>query len=186
MNDSVIVSTLVLTVLLMVGLFFFIRASTKDRTQQVTLISEQPEDSLLSQLRQYFGQRAYRVAAIDAAANQVTFEGKVRPSLFLAIFLSVLAAVGMLCLMLVLSMVLPNWSTLWIGLLLLSPLAGVFYWRGAERVEQVSLTIKTLSPESAPRVAQDPTHASKSVITVTAHRDELAELRRALSLSASE
>jgi hypothetical protein len=186
MNDSVIVSTLVLTVLLMVGLFFFIRASTKDRTQQVTLVSEQPEDSLLNQLRQYFGQRAYRVAAIDAAANQVTFEGKVRPSLFLAVFLSVLAAVGMLCLMLVLSMVLPNWSMLWIGLLLLSPLAGVFYWRGAERVEQVSLTIKTLNSESAPRVPQDSTKAGKSVITVTAHRDELAELRRALSLSASE
>jgi hypothetical protein len=186
MNDSVIVSTLVLTVLLMVGLFFFIRASTKDRTQQVTLISEQPEDSLLNQLRQYFGQRAYRVAAIDAAANQVTFEGKVRPSLFLAVFLSALAAVGMLCLMLVLSMVLPNWSMLWIGLLLLSPLAGVFYWRGAERVEQVSLTIGTLSSEGTPRVAQDPTKAGKSVITVTAHRDELAELRRALSLSASE
>lgn len=185
MNDSVIVSTLVLTVLLMVGLFFFIRASTKDRTQKVTLVSEQPEDSLLNQLRQYFGQRAYRVAAIDAAANQVTFEGKVRPSLFLAVFLSGLAAVGMLCLMLVLSMVLPNWSMLWIGLLLLSPLAGVFYWKGAERVEQVSLTIEALS-ESAPRAAQDSTKAGKSVITVTAHRDELAELRRALSLSASE
>lgn len=175
MNDPVIASTLLLTLLLMVGLVFFIRASTKDRTQEARLFSEQPEESLLDQLRQYFGQRSYRVATVDAATNQVTFEGRVRPSLFLAIFLSVLAAVGMLCLTLVLSMVLPEQSTLWFGLLLLSPLAGVFYWKGADRVEQVSL-----------RVGQIGDTTGKSVITVRAHRDELAELQRILSLKPTE
>jgi uncharacterized membrane protein YphA (DoxX/SURF4 family) len=172
MNDSVITSTLLLTLLLMVGLFFFIRGSTKDRTQEVELVSEQPEESLLDQLRQYFGQRAYRVATVDAATNQVTFEGRVRPSLFLAVFLSCLAAIGMLCLTLVLSMVLPDMSPLWFGLLLLSPLAGVFYWRGSDRVEQVLL-----------RVGQE---GSVSLITVRAHRDELAELQRILNLKSAE
>ncbi|NDJ17159.1 cofactor assembly of complex C subunit B [Myxacorys almedinensis] len=183
MTDSVILSTLVLTALLMVGLFFFIRASTKDRIQQVRLISEQPEESLSNQLRQYFGKRAYRVAAIDAVANQVTFEGKVRPSLFLAVFLSLLAAVGMLCLMLVLSMVLPSGSLFWLGLLLLSPLAGVFYWRGADRVEQVSLKVETVSGGTTDESGSQT--MAKTLITVTAHRDELAELQRTLGSTVS-
>ncbi|MER3432373.1 MAG: cofactor assembly of complex C subunit B [Leptolyngbya sp. ERB_1_1] len=171
MTQPVIASTLLLTVLLMIGLFFFIRASVKDRTQEVRLLSDQSEDSLLSQLRSYFGQRSYRVAAIDATQNQVTFEGVVRPSVFLAVFLSLLASIGVLCFVLVLSIVLPDWSNFWFGLLLLSPLAGVFYWKGAERVEQVSLKVEPSSDM-----------ASCSVITVKAHRDELAELQRSLEL----
>jgi len=171
MTQPVIASTLLLTVLLMIGLFFFIRASVKDRTQEVRLLSDQSEDSLLSQLRSYFGQRSYRVAAIDATRNQVTFEGVVRPSVFLAVFLSLLASIGVLCFVLVLAMVLPDWSNFWFGLLLLSPLAGVFYWKGAERVEQVSLKVES-SPDAT----------SRSVITVKAHRDELAELQRSLEL----
>ncbi len=171
MTQPVIASTLLLTVLLMIGLFFFIRASVKDRTQEARLLSDQSEESLLSQLRFYFGQRSYRVAAIDATQNQVTFEGVVRPSVFLAVFLSLLAAIGVLCLVLVLSIVLPGWSNFWFGLLLLSPLAGVFYWKGAERVEQVSLKVE---PSSGAE--------SHSVITVRAHRDELEELQRSLEL----
>lgn len=186
MNDSAIASTLVLTVLLMIGLFFFIRASTKDRIQQVKLISEQTEESLLNQLRQYFGQRAYHVAAINAATNQVTFEGKVRPSLFLAIFLSLLAAIGVLCLVLVLSMVLPDGAALWLSLLLLSPVAGVFYWRGAGRVEQVSLKVEAIESEQVLSASPNSDRSVRSVIIVRAHRDELAELQRTLSLSASE
>lgn len=171
MTQPVIASTLLLTVLLMIGLLFFIRASVKDRTQEVRLLSDRSEDSLLSQLRSYFGQRSYRVATIDATHNQVTFEGEVRPSVFLAVFLSLLASIGVLCFVLVLSMVLPDWSNFWFGLLLLSPLAGVFYWKGAGRVEQVLL-----------RVEPSPDAASKSVIIVKAHRDELAELQRSLEL----
>jgi hypothetical protein len=170
MNQTVVASTLLLTVLLLVGLFFFIRASVKDRTEEVRLVSEQSQDSLLSQLQQYFGQRSYRVAAIDATSNQVTFEGEVRPSWFLAIFLTVLASIGTLCLVLILSIVLPQGASLWFGLLLLSPLTGVFYWRGASRLERVSLKIEPMVNET------------KSMITVKAHRDELAELQRLLPL----
>ena len=113
----------------MVGLFFFIRASVKDRTQQVKLIAEEPEESLLGQLQEYFDQRAYRVAAVDPAQNQVTFEGFVRPSWFLAIFLTLLAASGLLCFALVLSLLYPSLSNLFLTLILLAPAAGVFYWK---------------------------------------------------------
>ncbi|MEW6496643.1 MAG: cofactor assembly of complex C subunit B [Cyanobacteriota bacterium] len=177
MNTTILSSTLLLTFLLAIGLFFFIRASVKDRTQQVQLISTEPEESLLTRLQQYFDQRAYQVAAVDAATNQVTFQGFVRPSWFLAIFLTLLAACGILCLSLVLSILYPTLTGVFMGLVLLAPVAGVFYWKKAGRIEQVFLKVEALP-------AQDT--IPQSLITVTAHRDELQELQQALKLKSQE
>ena len=66
MDTAVLPSTFVLTLLLAVGLFFFIKASVKDRIEQVKLASESAQESLLTQLQEYFASRAYRVAAVDA------------------------------------------------------------------------------------------------------------------------
>jgi Flp pilus assembly protein TadB len=173
MNSSILSSTFLLTLLLAVGLFFFIRASVKDRTCEEKFISEQAEESLLTQLQQYFSGRAYRVAAVDAAQNQVTFEGYVQPSWFLAIFLTLLAGVGTLCLALVLAILLPQLASVFLGLLVLAPAAGVFYWQRARRREKVSLKLETLTLDG---------NRQQSLITVKAHRDELAELKRALPL----
>lgn len=170
MNTLILPSTLVLTLLLAVGLFFFIRASVKDRTQEVKLVGEQAEASLIEQLQQYFQQRSYRVAAVDPQHNQVTFAGVVRPSLFLAIFLTLLSAIGILCLALVWAMLFPNLSTLFLALVVLSPVAGVFYWKKAGRSEQVMLKIEP----------------SSSQITVIAHRDEVIALQQALQLKPCE
>jgi hypothetical protein len=172
-NTAVLSSTFLLTLLLAVGLLFFIRASVKDRIQQVQLIAEEPEESLLSRLQQYFDQRAYRVAAVDAATNQVIFQGFVRPSWFLAIFLTVLAACGILCLSLVLSMLYPTFASFFLALVLLAPSAGIFYWKKAGRSEQVSLKVEAGPTQETTR---------QSLITVTAHRDELAQLQQALKL----
>lgn len=175
MDTATLPSTLMLTLLLSVGLFFFIRASTKDRTEVAQLVSEQDEATLMSQLREYFRARSYRVAAVDPEQNQVIFEGNVRPSWFLAIFLTVLAAVGILCLSLVLSQLFPSLSVYFLGMVLLSPLSGIFYWKKAEKLEKVSLKVEATQSESP----------SSSTITVTAHRDELIELKRVLKLKSS-
>lgn len=177
MNTAIRPSILVLTLLMSVGLIFFIRASVKDRTQKVKLVSEQAEASLMVQLQQYFAQRSYRVVRVDAEQNSVTFEGEVLPSSFLAIFLTLLAASGILCLALVLSMLFPSLSGFFLGLVLLSPAAGVFYWKRAARSEQVLLKIIDTQSEK-PQL--------QSQITVTAHRDELIELQRALQLKPCE
>ncbi|MBD3882919.1 cofactor assembly of complex C subunit B [Phormidium tenue FACHB-886] len=173
MQTPILSSTALLTVLMSVGLVFFIRASTKDRIQVAKLVTPQQGEPLLEQIQQYFTQRSYRIAAVDEAKNQVTFEGFVRPSVFLAIFLSLLAAVGLLCLALVLSFALPSATPVLPALALLSPLAGLFYWKKSGRPEQVLLQVET--GEAAP-----------SVLTVTAHRDELAELQRSLNLKPLE
>ncbi|XGV99685.1 MAG: cofactor assembly of complex C subunit B [Leptolyngbya sp. BL-A-14] len=173
MSTSVLPSTFVLTVLLSVGLVFFIRASVKDRIEVVRLASEQSEVSLLDELQAYFTQRAYRLIAADAAKLQATFEGFVQPSALMALFLTLLAAIGTLCLALMLAIVFPDGSKAWLGLTLLSPIAGLFYWRKAARPEKIVLQIEGTSASET---------GSLSVVVVTAHRDELAELQRNLSL----
>ncbi|MBD2310527.1 cofactor assembly of complex C subunit B [Desertifilum sp. FACHB-1129] len=176
MSNAVLNSTFLLTLLLLVGLFFFIRASVKDRTQQVTLLAEETEESVLAKLQDYFSQRSYRVTNLDAEQNQVTFEGFVRPSGFLAFFLTVLAFVGLLCLSLVLSVLFPQFQGILLSLVLISPVAGVFYWKKAGRTEQVLLKLEAVADSIAP----------KNRITVTAHRDELLELQRSLGLKTVE
>ena len=174
MNTAILPSTLLLTLLLAVGLFFFIRASVKDRTQEVKLVSEQAETTLIEQLQQYLQERSYRAAKVDTQQNWVTFEGFVRPSAFLAIFLTLLAAVGMLCLSLVWSILFPSMGALSLLLVLLSPAAGVFYWQKAARPEQVSLKVEMHGEQS------------QSQVTVIAHRDELIQLQQSLQLKRLE
>jgi hypothetical protein len=172
MDSTVTQSTFLLTLLLSVGLFFFIRASSKDRIEMIRLGSEQNEDTLMTSLKEYFRSRAYRVLAIDTAKNQVIFEGFVSPSWFLAIFLTILAAVGLGCLALVLSMLVPDFGQFFLVIILFSPLSGLLYWKKSGRLEKVSLKMENIPSGQN----------FSSTITVTAHRDELAELQRALQL----
>lgn len=172
MDTPILPSTLLLTLLLSVGLVFFIRASTKDRTEVAQLVSLKDEATLLPQLKEYFQSRSYRVAAVDPEQNQVTFEGFVRPSWFLAVFLTLLAAAGTLSLALVLSQLFPQLGNIPLGLILLSPASGLFYWKKAGRLEKVSLKVKPTLGE---------THF-KSRITVVAHRDEVLTLQQLLQL----
>ncbi len=172
MPQAVLPSTFFLTALLAIGLFFFIRASVKARIEQVELFSDLPQTTLLERLQAHLESRAYRLVSTDAATNQVTFAGYVRPSWFLAIFLSLLAAVGSLCLSLVLTYAYPTLGLAPLALVLLAPLAGYFYWRGAGRPEQVILSVETVTREGAP--------PQQRAIAI-AHRDELIQLRRALA-----
>jgi hypothetical protein len=178
MTISVLLSTFLLTFLLAIGLFFFIRASVKERIEEVNFVADQPKADFLNQIEQHFVQRAYNVVpSSDSVQNQITFEGFVRPSFFLAVFLSFLAAVGILCLVLVLSILLPQFSNLLLCLVLAAPIAGVFYWRAAARPERVFLKVEAGNHQG---------QADQTLIKVVAHRDELAELRRTLQLKSIE
>lgn len=170
MGMPILSSTFFLTLLMGIGLVFFIRASVKDRTEQIDLFPETDVTSTLEQLQQHFHQRAYRLVAVQTEAQKLTFEGFVRPSWFLAIFLSLLAAAGTLCLALVLSMMFPLWGKLGFALLLLSPLAGWFYWQNAGRLEQVWLQVEPAETTVAA--------SSQMRVKVTGHRDELTLVRQ--------
>jgi Cofactor assembly of complex C subunit B len=171
----VLTSTLILTLLLAVGLFFFIRASTKDRIEQMVLETSDMEEVLLPRLQAYFTERAYRVTAVDRDTDIITFEGLVRPSVFLAALLTGLAAIGALCVALVLSMLFPDVGRLFLGLLLIAPLGGWFYWQGSSRTEQIRLKVESQDEPPAP-----------TTIKISGHRDELAVFQETLQLCVRE
>ena len=171
MDSPIVTSTFFLTLLMMVGLVFFIRASVKDRTEEIELSTSESEESILPKLQKYFDERAYKVIAVDALSNEVTFQGFVQPSLFMGIFLSFLSALGLSCLILVLFMLFPQMSRIFWLLLLLAPLAGVFYWQKAGRLEQVLLSINKNNSDNP----------TQNIIRVTGHRDELIQLRQNVS-----
>lgn len=169
-NSSVISSTFFLTLLMGVGLFFFIRASVKDRTEQLELMTDEADTQLLNQLQKYFLERGYQVIQVNPQQQTMIMEGLVSPSLFLATFLTILAGLGLLCLGLVLALLYPSSHQWFLTVALLSPLAGLFYWKKAKRVEKIALAVKNLSkPQQG------------NLITLTAHRDELIELQQNFS-----
>ncbi len=139
------------------------------------LESSESESELLPRLQQYFSDRAYRVAAVDNDTEVVTFEGMVSPSIFLTILLTGLAAIGALCLSLVLSMLFPQIGQLFLGLIAIAPVAGWFYWQGSARTEQVKLKVEV--PAELP---------AATLIKISGHRDELAVFQSALQLSVRE
>ncbi|NJR67409.1 MAG: cofactor assembly of complex C subunit B [Synechococcales cyanobacterium CRU_2_2] len=172
MDTPTVSSTFLLTTLMLVGLVFFIRASAKDRTQVIRLNSTAVPESLHEQLKDYFVDRAYQVKAFEGENGVVTWEGMVQASRGFAVFLSFLAWVGLSCLALVLTIVLPQVGRLWFGLGLLAPLAGWFYLRQATRLEQVSYRIR-------------PAEAG-SLLSLSAHRDEILSLRQHLPFQAED
>jgi hypothetical protein len=171
MNNTVLTSTFILTILLAIGLFFFIRASTKARIEQMTLATSESEAVLIPKLQTYFTDRAYKITAVDQETEIITFEGFVSPSVFLAVLLTGLAAIGAMCLALVLSMQFPDIGNVFLVLLIVAPLAGWFYWQGSARTEQVRLKVESSSDAAAP-----------TKIKISGHRDELAIFQSTLQL----
>ncbi len=178
-DDPARSSTLILTSLMVIGLVFFIRASTKDRIEVVQLGSVQQADTLKQAVVKYFYSRAYQPAAEatkpddspgPTIINGTTLTGIVSPSIFMAVFLSVLAAVGFTCLSLVVTTLYPSWGGWLLGLVAASPLAGVFYWRKSSRPETIVFKVEPLDD------ARDGDEGLRSKLTVKGHRDELADL----------
>ncbi|MBD2177674.1 cofactor assembly of complex C subunit B [Pseudanabaena sp. FACHB-1998] len=165
-----IYSTLFLTILLFFGLISFLRGSIKDRTIDACFaVGNFTDDRLLMQVRDHFLQRAYKVIELDPERDVAILLGQVKPSIFLAIFLTFLAAIGLICLGLVLGILIPDLDNIWLWLTFMSPLAGVFYWRGIAREQKVSLQ---LLPDAK--------------LKVRAHKDEITELQRSLNLEKLE
>lgn len=159
---------------MLIGLLFFIRASVKDRTEVLRMGSEKTMEALEQDLRQYFDERSYSVKALDRERDVITWEGFVQPSLPLAILLSFLASIGLFCLSLVLLLAVPAVGPSWFAVMLFAPAAGSFYWKRAGRLEEVSYRV--LEPE----VAAEGENKVKSLLSISAHRDEILSLQQTL------
>ncbi|NER79875.1 MAG: cofactor assembly of complex C subunit B [Leptolyngbya sp. SIO1D8] len=169
-----------LTCLLLIGLGFFIRASTKDRTETALYLSESDDVTLLETLQRYFAGRAYRVTGIEPEVGRISLEGMVQASVFLAAFLGGLAGVGLFCLGLVLTIAFPSWGYKPYLLLLACPIAPWFYWKGATRLESVNFQLDPV------KTTEQATPHAKTKLVVSAHRDELISLESKVSLKRIE
>ncbi len=154
-------SVLILTILLAIGLAFFLRAASKDRTTVVDVNSSLPPIEVLTGISNWLEERGWRREGGDIDRKVLRFYGNVLYSPLLVIFLSVLCALGGGCLGLVICQLSPNLA--WWPLLLISlgPLAGLFYRQRAFRKEFLELQLISASEDSS------------SVLRLRAHRDEL-------------
>ncbi len=174
MSNLTLISTFFLTLLLTVGLFFFIRASVKDRTEKERFISQSSKISLIEQIKSYFENRSYQI--ISNKEDEIIFEGTVRPSWFLAIFLSILSSIGLLCFGLILSFLYQPLTPGFLSLVILSPITGLLYWKKACKLEKIFIHFES--------------HAEKileksNCFTLTGHRDEIAKFKKTFPLQLS-
>ena len=163
-------SVLLLTILLFIGLVFFLRAASKDRTTVVDVQSPLPPLEVLNGVSCWLEERGWKKNGGNIEERLLLFHGSVASSNFLAIFLSCLGGLGSACLGLVLIQLYPSLS--WWPLLLAAigaPLAGMIYRIKSKREE--SLEIKLLSSELS----------NISILRIKAHRDELIAIQLELS-----
>ena len=170
--QSAFSSTLFLTILLAIGLGFFLRAASKDRTTIVDVQSPLPPLEVLKGISSWLEERGWKKSGGNVEEKLLIFSGNVASSVFLVIFLSCLGGVGSACLGLVLIQLYPSLS--WWPLLLAAigaPLAGIIYRVKSKREE--SLEVKLLSSDLS----------DISILRIKAHRDELIAIQLELSES---
>ena len=87
-------STLLLTLLLAIGLVFFLRAASKDRTTVVEVSSPRPAMEVLDGLGAWLTDRGWQSDGGEPERRLLRYRGQVRASVPLALLLSGLGGLG--------------------------------------------------------------------------------------------
>ncbi len=169
---SVFSSTLLLTLLLAIGLVFFLRAASKDRTTVVDVYSPLPPLEVLNGISFWLEERGWKRDGGDADRQVLRFNGSVTSSAFLAALLALIGAFGAGSLGLVLRQLFPSlgWWPLFLAFIG-GPAAGMIYQRKSSRIEDLELRLMSV----------DNNEGSK--IRLRAHRDELIAMEKELAKS---
>tara|TARA_Y100001970_G_C13745108_1_gene608190 strand:- start:54 stop:611 length:558 start_codon:yes stop_codon:yes gene_type:complete len=162
-------STLLLTILLAIGLFFFLRASSKDRTTVVEISSSQKPVKVLNDLYEWLDLRGWKQTGGDFNQRILIFKGQVVSSKFLAIFLGILGGFGSCALGLVIIQIYPalGWWPILLGLIG-GPLSGMIYFKKSAREEKFELRLINKDDDVM------------TFLRLRAHRDELISLENEL------
>ncbi len=155
-------STLLLTILLSIGLFFFLKASSKDRTTIIDISSSKNNIEVLNEVCNWLKLRGWKQIKVNSDTQILTFKGQVVSSKFLAIFLSILGGLGSCSLGLVLIQIYPflNWWPILLGLVG-GPISGFLYLRNSQREEIFEFKLV------------DQNEIKFTQLRLSAHRDEL-------------
>ena len=161
-------STLLLTILLFIGLFFFLRASSKDRTTTIEISTEKDQIDTLNILCSWLKTRGWNQVGGNIDQQTLTFKGQVISSNSLAIFLSVLGGLGSCSLGLVIKQIFPNldWWPILLGIIG-GPISGMIYSKKSQREEIFEFRLLDTLDNS-------------TTLRLRAHRDELISLEKEL------
>ena len=164
-------STLLLTILLAIGLFFFLKASSKDRTTLVEITSSQKPIEVLDVIYEWLKLRGWKQIGGDFDQKILIFKGQVVSSKLLAIFLSLLGGLGSCALGLVIIQIYPTlgWWPILLGLIG-GPISGTIYYKKSAREEKFEL-----------RLITNGDNEEMTSMRLRAHRDELISLENELS-----
>ena len=164
-------STLLLTILLGIGLFFFLRASSKDRTTIIEITSSQKPVEVLNTMYEWLNLRGWKQIGCDFDQRILIFEGQVVSSKLLAIFLGLLGGFGSCALGLVIIQIYPTlgWWPILLGFIG-GPLSGIVYFNKSAREEKFEL-----------RLISNDNNEEMTLMRLRAHRDELISLENELS-----
>ena len=164
-------STLLLTILLSIGLFFFLRASSKDRTTIIEISSSKQPLTVLKVLYEWLNLRGWKQTGGDFDQRILIFKGQVVSSKFLAIFLGILGGIGSCALGLVVIQIYPflGWWPILLGFVG-GPLSGIVYFKKSAREEKFELRLINKDDED-----------EITFMRLRAHRDELISLENELS-----
>ena len=162
-------STFLLTILLAIGLFFFLRASSKDRTTVVEISSSQKPVKVLNDLYEWLNLRGWKQTGGDFDKRILIFKGQVVSSKFLAIFLGILGGCGSCALGLVIIQIYPGlgWWPILLGFIG-GPLSGMVYFKKSAREEKFELRLINKDDDVM------------TFLRLRAHRDELISLENEL------
>eukprot|EP00741_Cyanophora_paradoxa_P024400 tig00021796_g23559.t1 len=173
---------LLLLFLMSTGLFFFIRASVKDRTEQEVLVTGEKPAEVGRAVSEYMLRKGYRVTD-KGEDGVVTFQGLVAPSAGLAVLLSIMAFGGLESLATVIATLKPELGPLPFAIGILAPVAGKFYYERAERPEDFRLQVVP-PPAHGPGAAGS--SAPRTRVLVKGHSQEIVEFREALGFPEPE
>ncbi|RAL54625.1 hypothetical protein DM860_001753 [Cuscuta australis] len=124
------------------GLWSLIKRSVKSKIARKTFVTAADEAEkkaarrVAGEIQAFFARNNFVV--LDRGET-ITFEGMMSPSRGQAALLSFCTCVSLASVSLVLTIALPDVGNRWFWLVALSPLAGVYYWTGATRKEQVKV-----------------------------------------------
>ena len=162
-------STLLLTILLSIGLFFFLRASSKDRTTTIEITSSKMPTEVLDLIYNWLTLRGLKQIGGDIDQKKLEFKGQVISSKLLAIFLFILGGLGSCSLGLVIVQIYPQygWWPILLGLIG-GPLSGIIYFNKSRREESFELRLTNTD------------QSNSTSLRMRAHRDELIALESEL------
>ncbi|KAK4490542.1 hypothetical protein RD792_001224 [Penstemon davidsonii] len=155
------------------GLWSLIKRSVKSKVVKKTFIGEgektkKAPNQVAGEILSFFTRNNF---AVSDRGETITFEGIMVPSRGQAALLTFCTCISLASVALVLTITFPDVGNNWFLLTILSPLAGVYYWKKASRKEQIKVRMI---------MAEDGT---LSEIIVQGDDQQVEQMRKELELS---